>query len=235
MGRTGRLTLSQTSDVLGVSIHRTRQLVRDGFLHPVRTPGQPFGGEQYFDEEEVSALRDAREQKTGDLFKVSATALQSFALSRQVERRLETLETLLGLRTLRLDLGDESVRELWLSAKDDLDKSITGTEQVRSWAESFTMMDELFFERVRQVTGDDEPWKVFLDLARKLTLLEDHAKTGHDRDLKIAYTQLEVSRRNLRSAMFLYLRNHFGRTRAFQALPDLYDDVHRQVMLLATD
>jgi hypothetical protein len=85
---------------------------------------------------------------------------------------------------------------------------------VRFWGGAFFSMDEVYFELVQRVMGDDEPWKRFMDFASVVTraALGDGAEAVRaSEELRLAYKYFQGGARHLWYIGYMYCRRSYGR------------------------
>lgn len=234
MGSEGTVTRQEAAEILEVSASMVSHLTREGILRPKMVDGQSYGGRVYYDAEEVSALKEARERKQ-TLPAVADTAAQAWAAARIAQRRIEVLEKLLGLKVPSLPDDAESIQALHLQAEDDIKRVINGADRVNFWADKFFAICESYLHRVSDVMGTDEPWKVYLELSTRLKSLQDLDSSESDPFEQMAYKRLHTSVERLRRSIFIYCLQRWGKQKAFSFFPSEFYGPHHDVMMHATE
>jgi MerR-like DNA binding protein len=231
MGNNGFVTAEEAGNILGVKTGEVHYLVRRGLLRPRYL--RPRGKGAVFSPEEVSALAEVRERGRLDLRGVQNTAAQAFALARQLSRRVEFLESMLGYQSHPMPTDEEQVIALYARAQDEQQDPPETVAGILEWARLFVAMGEEFLDLVEAYTNDEAAWKVFMDLSEILLINAPIERFNFDKELEAAYGYLDVGRRNLRNVSFFYVRNRFGTRRANEMF-DKASDCHANILAFAT-
>lgn len=234
MGSGDVINQRKAAEILEVTPQMVAYMTRKGELRQKMVDGQNFGGQVFYDVEEVSALKEARERGQ-TITDVAETAAQAFAAARVSQRKLEVLESILGLKTPSIPLNTESVQALHLEAEEDLKLVINGAEKVNYWANKFFAMCEEYLEWATKVTGDENAWEVYLRLSQRLLENEDFQSAAFDPMENMAYRRLQASRKQLRQAIFTYMLQKYGKQQAFKVFPSEFRGPHYDIMLYATE
>jgi hypothetical protein len=188
------------------------------------------GRARRYDEDEVYALKSARERKYTHQ-ELLDTARQAWAASRAAQRRVEELERLLGLHTVpAFEMAADEVRALHLEAEDQLSVPVSGADRINYWADHFLGICDQYLTRVSEVTDDPEPHAVYLKLSNWLLSCRDFEAEQLDREEAVAYVRLRSGRENLRIATFTYLLQKHGKKKAFEVYPTEFEGYHHDVL-----
>jgi hypothetical protein len=205
------------AEILRVSVRSVYNMRRQGILRAVGRLKQDVT----FDLEEVCALAAARE--SGE--KLTNTELQSLLVQAvasisTLRRRVDSLERLQGVTVPQIGTSQEDVLGLLWKAEAALDSQPFSLAEIRDWSLTFLGIHEEFFDLVEHFAQHPEPWKPFLDLARKVS--KDCPPTGPQQsyDVAAANAELDVARRNLRQAAWAYACKRRGEAFARAAFPD---------------
>jgi len=220
MGTDDTVNAKVAAEILGVTTARVYQMKRDGMI---RTVGDPKK-DTLFDRDEICALAEERDRGAASHLELQQRLVQTTATARRNERRLKGLERMLGLRCRSIGYDDEEIRRLYLKAKEALKEPTTELIDTREWYEVFLAIHEEFFDLVEAYTHDPEPWRPFIVLAQKM--YQDAPALGefYNEESVATKAELDVARRNLRAAAWVYLCNRRGRSFAEAELPDTDPD-----------
>ncbi len=225
MGSEVLLTSEQARQLLGVSKHVFRVLVRDGDLTPkYRKVVGRAAPSQFFDPDEVEALALTRSNKRQQ----PVISVQAMVAVRLLEKRVKFLEEALGARIATPSYEEEDVIAYYSSACDDA-LTVPTEETVMKWARFFIGVDETFFDLVVAVTGDEEGWSKFFQLAQDFTARTPVEDFATNKGLEAAYAYFEVGRRNLRAAIFMHLLSRVGIQKARKVV-GVDADVHEEIL-----
>jgi hypothetical protein len=164
----------------------------------------------FFLKVEVQSVMLARAEKNMDIWKVHSIALTALSTAQRAERRLTSLLEQLGLDTEPLPRDDASLRELYLEAqKGVLSSEARDADWLKFWAGAFFTMDEVYLELVERMSGDEEPWKVFIDFANSVT--RNLVEGGYPVQVASAVQRFDAGKRNLLHTGYMYCRRVHGR------------------------
>jgi hypothetical protein len=231
---TNDVSAKEAAEILGVSTARVYQMKRSGRLRSVGRLTQDIR----FSREEVCALAEAREDGYPRLDELQEQLIQSRAHIRMLERRLEGLERMMGLRSRLVGRNEVEVLGLYFKAQDAVKEPTVDVIDTREWREVFLGIHEEFFDLVESYTGDPEPWRVFVTLAKKVHENAPPLGELYDEELVATKAELEVARRNVRAAAWMYLYHRRGRAFAEAEFPDTDPDpithlLNNHVLVLA--
>ena len=229
MGSSGRVYAAEAAEILGVGLRTIQRMTQAKRLRIAEYEDK----KALYDEEEVHALAEARtlDQTPAGLLE---TVQQAWAAARVAQRRVETLERLLGLNVPpAVSLDREGVLALHAEAEATLEKVINSEQKVNYWADRFFAICDAYLTRVTEVVGIKDPWRVYLELSEKLLLNQDFENIQYEPGEIIAYKRLYSSREHLRKAVFTYLLQNYGQQKAFKVFPTEFDGYHHDVMLHA--
>lgn len=219
---------AEAAKLLELSLGGLDLLVKRGTLIPqYRT--KPRG--QFFRLADLQAVRTARGGKDTDFRQVKALALMALSAARRAEARLDEIFAAMGIDVQPLPRDEASVRGLYEEMQQDPTlKDLHTPERLRYWGGCFFGMDEVYLELVTQVTGDDEPWKVFMDFGSRVArlLLEEDVPA-----LYLAAKFFQGGRAHVRYVGYMHCRNRKGQDLAEQvfgenkgAVNELYHLLH---------
>ncbi len=229
MGSTGTLTRAEAAEILGVSMSTLTHMLRDGHVRAKEYDGN----KALFDEEEVHALKEAREMGSSPQQLLEMTR-QAWAAARIAQRKVEYLERLLGMHVPPANqLSEEGVRALHAEAEEALEQRLSSADKVNYWADKFFSICDAYLARVKEVIGIDDPWLLYLRLSDHLVMGRDFVASQLDPAEIIAYKRLHAGREQFRRAAFTYLLQRFGKQKAFKVFPTEFDGYHHDVMLHA--
>ena len=207
MGRNdGLLSFKETMALLNVGRRHLGNLVREGYIRPVKI-GKQLRSAQ-FRSEEVHALVEIRARGT-DLPKIAAMAQQARALSLSNAATLEKLCVFLGLDNNRLRTDEDSVFMLHMKVQDALKTQLSDLTAgaVLEWSAAFNGIDEGYLELLESFTRDPQPWAPYLELANQM-MANQNERT--ETNLKFAYACLDTARRHLRHVGYFYVLTKAG-------------------------
>jgi DNA-binding transcriptional MerR regulator len=223
------MTTGDAARALSVTAKTVRDWVKKGILLPVKPCNRRSA--PLFKEEDVEVLRDLRRRRLG-MPEVATMALQAHISSRETERAVRRLLDILGANVPVLLLDAEGLRSLKGQAKRALAVPWEPTAaEVLDWSRTFYALGEEHFLLLELTTKEEEPWRVFTELAKQLGLKV--AKLAiTDKEMDLAYGYLNMARRSLRDTAYLYVRSQHGRDRAAKAFPLSTGDPHEEVLSL---
>jgi len=231
MGSDGLIDGYEAGKLLGISKQQVYALVRTGMLRPQYTREKGLNKPLLFHPEEISAVAEVRSKKGLSVHQIAGQAARAYAVSRQLERRVELLESFLGRKSWPLDMCEEGVISLYAQAQDAQQSPPTDIGGVMEWARIFIAMGEEYLDLTEAFTGDENCWEVYKNLADIMVIATPFDRLSFDKELEAAYGYLNVGSRNLRATSFFYIRNRFGRREAQRSIES--EDVHEEVLSLA--
>lgn len=234
MGSNGRVGADEAARLVGVSRKHLQRLVRQGMLRPHYERERGLNAPMAFDKEELAALIEVREADSFDVRRVASTATQALAIARQLERRVSLLERALGRRVWPLPLEEDFVVALYSRALHEQDTPRNDIDGVMDWARTFIAIGDEFLDVLEAYTGDESCWRPFVDIGQVMVINAPYDQLAYDVELKVAYSYLEVGRRNLRDAAFMYTRNRFGSHIANERFNSA-DECHLDILSLLTE
>jgi hypothetical protein len=81
-------------------------------------------------------------------------------------------------------------------------------------------MTETYLRLTEDTVGAGEAWRVFVDLAEKLSEQAPRELFNFHKDIESAYGFLEAGRRNVLACAFFFVRNRHGHSIAVELFPD---------------
>lgn len=228
------VTLTETAELLGCTRRNVRMMVRKGWIKPVYPRDWKKKTEMCFRPEDVAALAEVRKENIS-LTKLAGIAYQAHVSMRSLERQVERLMHVVGATVPTLPTDEASVVALHIKAEDHLaeDPLILSAQEVLEWGKVFYNMGEEYFEVVLRHTGDQEPWKKYLDLASRIY---ENAPQAHvDAEREEAYKYFAIGRRFMRQAAYFYVHTYYGRNTASQMFPETKSDIDERVIQMAFD
>ena len=197
------VTRAEAAEALGVTERSLYNMVKRGILIP-RHFKEDWRRTLFLHADVEQLVLTLRGDKSPDLQQVKALALQALSTARRSEQRLSDIFEHLGLDIPPMPRDESFVRALYADAKNGFYPStVTNAEWLKFWSDMFFGMDEVYFELVTLLTGDDEPWKVFLDFSGEV-LREMHKR---DEDIPAGPKRLfRASREHLRHVGYMHCR-----------------------------
>lgn len=219
----GTLSTFEVAKILKVSVGTVHNMTRQGALHPTRIPSPKGTGKKvprYF-LPDVIAASEAR-TKEYDLPTVASFALRALAYAEAAQRDLAQLKSLLGLDHTVLATDEESCIELYLKTQERLRTMdvLPPVKEVFFWAKTFMAITESYLRVAEEHTADPNGWKLFYDLAQRMSESAPRAQFEMNKNLESAYGFLEAGRRNLRTASYFFVRTRRGEAAAVRLFPD---------------
>lgn len=153
-----------------------------------------------------------------DLASVRNLALRAIIRAEEAERKVGELAELFGLTSYRIAVEAKDVRAFHEEAQKRLlrDPPVRAPE-ARALARRLLAITEEYLKLVTDVTGEEEPWRVYLELSQHLIENTPRRHCAIDPDLLVAYGYLEAARRHLRPLAYFWVRRTHGRTVAQNA------------------
>jgi hypothetical protein len=227
MGTDEGLTAAEAAEILTVSTQRVYQMNREGLIHAV---GKIRGGLR-FATEEICALAEER-QKNGSLGlpRLHARVIQLGAKMHATERHLQSIDRVLGLSLPNIGYDEADMKSLYFKAQQALVEPTLNLDQVREWSQVFLALHEEFFELLERYTDDPEPWRLFLNLGVKMSKDCPLLTEAHNDERSFTKKELDMARRNLRAALWLYITNHRGQRAANEEFPETDGDPFRSLL-----
>lgn len=209
------VTPLEASELLGVTVAQVHTLNRNGLLeahYPEGRRPKGLAGKKFL-REDVLTLAELREQSKGALLlKLPQLALRAIVSSKRVERRLDEITRYLGLNDRVLGTEKDDVLGLFLRAENFLrNPKVRSEEEALDWAKNLLAMTEEYLELTEAHSGQPEPWRVFLELAKTLS---QECSPG-----TAARMYLDHARSNLRRVSYFHLRSAKGSKEADRVFP----------------
>jgi hypothetical protein len=160
-------------------------------------------------------------------------SLQALSAARRAEERVTSLMTNLGMNAPVLQRDNLSVILLLEELIHPIARAqLTSPNYLRYWGGVFFGMDETYLEAVGILLQADEPWKLFVDFANRLTrsLHKEGAEAlRRSQELQVAYRYYASARTHLLHVSYLLCRRRHGRRTAdevFGDKPTAVDEIH---------
>ena len=202
----GYVTKERAAEELNVSLSTLKRMVKHGSIIPRGIPGH--GRQQYFLLADLQLLQLTSRERGTDLREVKAIALQALAAARLAEQRLDSVFAFLGIDAPPLQRDADSVRGLYKEARQGGQLQVRDPVWLRYWGNCFFAMDDVYLELVETVTGEGDPWQVFIsfsiEIARALQDEPEVRRSLHGRFF-------ESARRNLIHAAYVHCHRSKGR------------------------
>ena len=200
------LSSQETAKILGTSSQTLKSLVRQGLLKP-----HWKGNKRCFEQDDILAFMKVFQNKT-DWSSIAALAMRAYVKAEANERKLAEISDLLGLGLFSLEVDDESVQSLYNNTHNRLELGApTSSAEAMLLAKRCLALTEEYLKIVERVTGDDEPWRPFLQLTQHVCENAPRKYFPHDIELATAYGYLEAARRHVRPLAYFYVRGTHGR------------------------
>lgn len=212
------VTTKEAAKLFGVTERTIRNYVSRGLLK--RYPGER-PKTIYVSLHDLSTVAGLMAQGM-DLPAATDSAVRSLALAANLEKRLERLESLLGVDAVYLPTDEESVVAFYQECSDLLADytEILSAEVILNWAYRFAAVTEEYLEAVATYTGRSDPWALLLDTAQKLFDSAPRRQFRYRKDLEVAYGYIASARVHLRQVAYFYIRSAYGVRAANKACPE---------------
>jgi excisionase family DNA binding protein len=230
MGRR-HLSVNEAAELIDVTPQTVHRLIRNGILTPEYEQDGRRIPRPRLRREDVEAYAEARSQDVSP-HRQQLLVQQAIAQNRSLERRLTFLEDAIGARLSPPALDEESVLAVYAEVEEDLSLVPVSTDRILRWARLFLGIGEEFFDVLEALVEDEDCCLVFLELGQVIAMNVPHEHLDVSQDLRVAYSYLEVGRRNLRAVAFNHLRTRLGVRSAMRAVGEV-DDVHDEVLNFA--
>jgi len=232
----GYLTEDEAAAAMEMSPRKLAALVKAGTLIPrVPRPGEP--DRHTYWQADIEALKEIlnTDHETWDKRKLIYEMRRATFESRALRSELNRIKLVLGLdiptigtsREELLALREKAVEALALLIMED-------ATELLEWARILQALNEAHLDALRHYTGDEESWRVFLDLGVKLCREEPRQVTRDNLELHSVYCLLNASLRRVRMTAYFYVRHFKGQLYAEHLFPERRrGDPHEDVINLA--
>jgi hypothetical protein len=229
MGTTALISIEEAAGILDISVDNVRSFMRRGILRPQFPKGKGWRKELLFHVEEVSALAEVREMKlTPD--QIISFAVRGYVAARAVERRLDTLEQLMGAHVQRLPTDQESVVALYEKGVEALECTPSTKSEIIEWSNITIAMGEEFFEALDAFTDDDKAWHIFYQVVRNIVAEMPVDQIYQDPELDAAYKHFGVAYRHFERIAYFHVRCRFGVREANKVFENYPNDYHEEIL-----
>lgn len=228
----GLLTSAQAADMLDISPHQLQKMVRRGILRP--DPSGPSTlHKRRFRISDVAALQAIR-AKGSNPEAAFVEARQSVMETRALRLELDRLRRVLGVDVPSIPTDRDTVVSLLLKAEDQLRAPATqDPATLLEWARILYALTESHFAAITFHTSQQEPWRAFLQLGRKLAREQDYASTRRNLELNNVYLLLNAALRRARQAAYFHVRELYGNILAGKVFPEVKGCPHEEVIALS--
>jgi helix-turn-helix protein len=227
------VTVQEAADLLGVSVSQMNNIVRRGSIQPYSTDGRVTRHKRLFRLSDIAALREVR-SKGYNLQGVLVESRHSAIETRALRRELDRVKFLLGIDIPSLPTDRDTLVALLLRAEDAIRELATqNPHELLGWARVLYAIGEAHLEAITYHTGQQEPWRVFLNLGRHLCLGQDFQRTIYDGELHNIYLLLNAGLRRARQAAYFHVRSLNGKTKAEEMFPEAKNCVHESVIAMS--
>lgn len=225
------VTVKEAAEILEISEKQVRSYIRDGSLAAQYPEGRKLSAPTMIHREELAGLAEFLRSDMS-IPKLMAIARRAHIASRSLERVVRRINAATGANVPIADLSKEAVVATYLQVEEALEEyKVRSPEEITRWSRVFLAAGEEYFEAVAQHTGDQQPWKKFLDLAVRIR--KEAPVTIADTELSTAYGYFAAAARFMRQAAYFYVRNHHGLPVASSLFPETADDLVAPVLLMA--
>lgn len=196
------------SELLGIDRHSIHKLQEKGFLLPVRITPRTVR----YRREDVLALVEARKLGEMDWGQTALAALQARAIARTTEKKVQQLFLMLGADTFCLGVEEDDVLQVYTKIcklHEDKKKNLE-TEEVLELVQIFMALNEDYFFLVKKITGDNSPWRTFLETAQLLCDSMPREEFHFDKEKEAAYGLLNAARKHLYHVCYFFIRKNEG-------------------------
>lgn len=218
MGRKDLLSVEEVAEILEVTPKHVHALTRRGLLRAYHPEGRALNSPRLYRPDQVEAYRLARDSEHRiDLPVTYNKALQAEVLALTLERRVEQLETLLGLDVPKLLYNETAIRSLFSNVQEALECPPTAPLEIQRWTRVFLGIHPEVFELVERYVGHPRPWEPFENLGRAIRDGFPEEPTAEVREL---YKLLAAARRTLRASIVVYITDRHGKSKAMEELKE---------------
>lgn len=227
------LTPAEAAKILNVTVRAFNQMVRKGFVTPTFPEGKKWNGKRLYKEEDIADLLEVHAQKW-DLPTTAALARQALVKTKQLDRCVKSLLSVIGANMKPLSLKARDVTQLYLQIEEEIHRlDPYNPEEILRWAHVFYAMGEEYLWYIEQEVEDREPWRKPLLLAEKLMEELPRGRCRIDKELDSAYQILDMARRNMRNVSYFYIRHRKSQRAAHKEFPALEGDIHEEILSFA--
>jgi hypothetical protein len=208
----------EAADMLGISPRTVRNYISSGMLRATRDIKTH---KNMVSLDDLGSLASTLVSGM-DFAAVARASVRALVSASRAEKRLEALESILGIEGVMLGTDEESVLSIYNQCRDiqaEYTEDYPATE-VMEWSYLLAAVVEEYLEAVRLYTGDEEPWKVFMDAAEKLYSSAPKESFYYRKDLEVAYSYLATVRKQLRQVAYFHIRQKYGAAVASKAFPE---------------
>lgn len=219
------VTAAEAAECLAITARQLSGLVRRGVIRPVQ--------KKLF---HPADLKRVAEELRGTISVEEAyrRSTQAYLATRRVERKLDQVLRFMGARYKPLSINSADIETLYAKMAQ-LMKAPTDTLpflEVDKWARTLFRMDEHYFEAVKEVISDDEPWVTPFDFGKHLLANAPQAKFHIDMNLAGAYGLLSYAQEHLLRVSYFWTRGVYGKEIASARFPDVRGNVNDTIMTL---
>lgn len=204
------ITVEEAGELLSITTEEVQQLLVDGILSDIGTDKTRVARE---DVESLQAFGLSTKEPT--LEEVQRKALMAYARAYRLERVVEELLEFMGAGAHQLIRSPREISYTHQVARMAARTTPT-IEDMRYWTDLFMRIDERYLRTAAEVTEDQEPWKVYLDLAGHLVDCLDHTHPGHQPLISRAI----LAKERLRQTSYFVCRELYGRELANRLFPE---------------
>jgi len=218
MGRNDLLSDKEVAAILEVTPQHVHALTRRGLLRAYYPEGRTLNSPRLYRPDQVDAYRRARsEENSIDLPTTYNKALQAEVLTLMLERRVEQLESLLGLDVPKLPYGETGIRSLFSQVQEALESPPTAPLEIQRWTRVFLAVHPEVFELIERYVGHPRPWEPFENLGRVIRDGYPDEPTAEVRELHKLFA---AACRTLRASIVVYITGRHGKNKALEELKD---------------
>lgn len=221
------ITAKEAADIIGVGPRQLSALARQGFIRTQHKKGDRRT--PYYDPNEIVAYADMK-QKGITFAEIAAMAQQNRARVTRLERVVNRLLGVIGADTPTLKLDRQSVISMHLTVEDALELPVYTSKEVLDWSKIFYSIGEEYFEEVANIFNTPEPWKPYLELAKRMAKKAPFRQMEVDIEVKATYNYLKLATRFVRQAAFFYVRGKSGSREAYRTFPESTGDPHEDIL-----
>lgn len=226
------LSVTETAELLGVSTAQIQSMVKRGILRPDPTSPSTLK-KRLFRRVDVATLHEVR-SKGYSYARAIVEARTSALETRALRRELDQVKSLLGLDIPSLGLGRDELISVLLKAEDAIrDIPTKDPRELLEWAKVLHGLSEAHYEAITRYTDQEQPWRVFLVLGRKLCAAQDPLETRRNIELQNIYMLLHAALQRARRCAFFYIQELYGKMHAAKLFPDVESDPHENVILMS--
>ncbi len=198
MGSGSYYTFAQAAERLQRSKRSLHHYVQNGRLRKIIVDGAPS-----LEKEDVESLREEMLLESPTVNKKTIKTLQIEI--QKLQMKVALLERIAEVRDKPIREEPASVLELYLAAdayfKADANK--WGFKAIEHWMDLFERMDETFFDNVRKISNNNQPWMPFFELCLAMLRFAQQVEP-QSLTMQAITNRLSLARTHLRRVILIW-------------------------------